>query len=165
MHRTIETRSPRFRKKYCLTNRSRCDVLIKRMSSRAPARDHKQRRATMRGPSLAQDDHVVRPRSDVISRQPDRTENPLKIVVAVIFDLNPAAFLVVMQNDVRAEILLKPVLQIDHGGRTLCCGRTAPATTSSHTSHLPRDQSLRRAHRCAATKHRFSNKRAALPRI
>ena len=100
----------------------------------------------------------MRPRSDVIPRQPNHAENALKVVVAVIFDLNPAAFLVVMQNNVRAEILLEPVLQIDHDGRTFCPSSAAPATANTHASHLPRDQSLRGSHRSAATKHRFGDK-------
>ena len=112
----------------------------------------------------AQDHHVVRPRSDVISRQPDHAQNALKIVVAVIFDLDPAALLVVMQNDVRAEILLEPVLQIDHGGRTLCCGRTAPATRV-RTLPICRATNRSVARTVALRRRPFQQQGAALPPI
>ena len=46
--------------------------------------------------------------------QPQCSHNPLKIVVSVVLDFNPASFVSMMDGDVRSEVFLQPVLQIFH---------------------------------------------------
>ena len=49
-------------------------------------------------------------------RQADSGHNPLEIVIPIVFDVDPAAFLAVMDRHVRAQMLLQAILQIDNRG-------------------------------------------------
>ena len=44
---------------------------------------------------------------------PEHVQNPLEIVLAVILDLDAAAFLAVLKNDVSGQVLLKAVLHVE----------------------------------------------------
>ena len=64
-------------------------------------------------------------------RQAKRVEDALEIVVAIIFNFDPAPLLAVMHQHTGAEMFLQPVLQIlDCGGGGCVCGRLAPAAPS-----------------------------------
>ena len=48
--------------------------------------------------------------SSGIGRQAEHSKDALKIVAAIKFDLDPAAFLAVMNRDVGGEVLLQAIL-------------------------------------------------------
>ena len=58
----------------------------------------------------------------------------MEIVLAVILDLNAAAFFVMMQLDVGGEMLLKPVLQVLNGRGK--CGRSRTAAARRFRSAI-----------------------------
>ena len=65
------------------------------------------------------------------------------IVVPIIFNLDAASFLAVMNQDSRSKMFLQPILQIfDGGGGRGVCGGLAPAT-GARSAELPSDQTLR----------------------
>src|ERR1700719_3635628 len=85
--------------------------------------------------------------------QPKRRQNPLEVVIAIIFDFDPAALFPVMDRDMSSEFFLQPILHIFHYGRRHLNRVTfAPATANSQ---LARNQSLRGTNRRAATQNRF----------
>ena len=47
-----------------------------------------------------------------LARESQRGNDPLEIGISIIFDLNPTAFVAVAKRDVRAQMLLQPILQI-----------------------------------------------------
>src|SRR4030095_1308800 len=75
--------------------------------------------------------------------------NPLKIVVPVVLDFNPASLVSMMDGDVRCEMFLQAILQIFH----LCWhnARYAPRLSRSSTrtadSKQTGDQALGATHR------------------
>ena len=75
---------------------------------RSRARDQKHSGA---GPRNAR--NIV---CSLLGRQAEQGQDPLEIVVSVILDFDPPSLVVVMENDVRGEVLLEAVLKMLHGG-------------------------------------------------
>src|SRR2546421_6340498 len=91
--------------------------------------------------------------ANLLPSQTQRSENALEIVVAIIFNFDPSAFLAVMNQHPGAEMFLQSVLQIvDRRG---CGGLAAPARSGA--AELPCDKSLGRTNRGAPAQDRFGN--------
>ena len=82
--------------------------------------------------------------------QPKRGNNALKIVIPVIFDLDPAAFFAVMNGDACAEMLLQTLLQIFDRGRGHGNFTSAALAPFSCCAQLPSHEPFRCADRGAA---------------
>src|SRR5262245_62075585 len=72
------------------------------------------------------------PTTPLLWRQAQSSHNPLKIVISVVIDLNPASFVSMMDADMSREMFLQAVPQIFHRRRHsagLCAGASRlPAT-------------------------------------
>src|SRR5437763_17077053 len=92
--------------------------------------------------------------ANLLLAQTQRAEDALEIVVAIVFNLDPAAFLAVMNQHPGAEMFLQSVLQIVDGRG--CRGRLA-AAARARAAELSRDEPLRRTDRCAPAEDRLGN--------
>src|SRR5260370_42160853 len=71
-------------------------------------------------------------RSAFAHSQTQVAHDALKIVIAIIFDLDPTALVAVMDPHVRAKFLLQSILQIfDRRRRGSCLGRIAFSAASA----------------------------------
>src|SRR6266849_2224748 len=96
-------------------------------------------------------------RSAFAHSQTQGAHDALKIVVAIIFDLDPTALVAVMDPHVRAKFLLQSILQIfDRRRRGSCLASTAFSAAAAEPK-LAGDQSLRPTHCRAASQNRFGN--------
>jgi hypothetical protein len=80
-----------------------------------------------------------------IGRQAKQSKDSLEIVVAIEFDLNPAALLSMMNYDTGGEVLLQAIFQIAQVSRT---ESFSPSSTSraATLAEPARHHPLRRAH-------------------
>ena len=92
--------------------------------------------------------------ANLLLAQTQRAEDALEIVIAIIFNLDPAAFLAVMNQHPGAEMFLQSVLQIvDRRGG----GDGRPAPSWAGAAELSRDEPLSRTNCCAPPQDRLGD--------
>src|SRR5712691_10186614 len=98
-------------------------------------------------------------------RQAQGGNDTLKIIVAVIFNLDSATFFPVMDRHMRAEVLLQLVLQILNRGRSGSQFTAALLSPWPRDSELARNHPLRRPHAGAAPQNSFRDEQLLLCRL
>src|SRR5216684_3561776 len=93
------------------------------------------------------------------------SDDALKIIVAVIFNLDPATFFPVMDRHMRAEVLLQLVLQIFDRGRRGSQFTAALLSPRPRDSELARNHPLRRPHAGTAPQNSFRDEQLLLCRF
>ena len=83
-------------------------------------------------------------------RQAEGRDDALKIVIPVVFDLDLPSFFAVMDGDVRAQMLLQAILQIDNRGGTRA--RFGPFSSRLSDPKLTRNEPFGVAHGRVAAK-------------